>query len=176
MSLLDRVALLFKADAHGIVDSLEERSLLLRQYLREAELLLNGHRAKLEALREETERLRTLLAQESETVDRLDQDVALALGGNKEELARFAIRQLLLHRREIERLAALLAERTSEAEALAERVTGEEEKYEDLKTRVRSEPRQTDEPSARPFAAVGSVAEEEVELELMRRRSAGVPS
>lgn len=176
MSLLGRVALLFKADAHGIVDSLEERSLLLRQYLREAELLLNGHRAKLEALREETERLRTLLAQESEAVDRLDQDVALALGGGKEDLARFAIRQLLPHRREMERLAALLGERTSEAEALAERVASEAEKYEDLKTRVRSESRQTDDLPERSFAAAGSVAEEEVELELMRRRSAEVPS
>ena len=37
IKLFDRIATLVKADAHGLVESLEERSLLLKQYEREAE-------------------------------------------------------------------------------------------------------------------------------------------
>ena len=47
LRLLDRIGTLLKADAHGVVESLEERSLLLKQYLREAELELNRKRARL---------------------------------------------------------------------------------------------------------------------------------
>ena len=53
LKLFDRIATLLKADAHGIVESLEERTLLLKQYVREAELELNRKRARLDALREE---------------------------------------------------------------------------------------------------------------------------
>ena len=38
MKFFDRLTTLIKADAHGVVDALEERSLLLRQHVREAEL------------------------------------------------------------------------------------------------------------------------------------------
>ena len=51
--LRDRITTLLKADAHGLVESLEERSLLLKQYLREAEIELNRKRARLEAGGEE---------------------------------------------------------------------------------------------------------------------------
>ena len=62
IKLFDRIATLVKADAHGLVESLEERSLLLKQYVREAEIELNQKRARLEALREEEKRLREALA------------------------------------------------------------------------------------------------------------------
>ena len=38
MKFLDRALRMVRADAHGIMDQLEERSLLLKQHLREAEL------------------------------------------------------------------------------------------------------------------------------------------
>ena len=62
MKLFDRMTTLIKADAHGVVDALEERSLLLRQHLREAELELLQKRARVEALTEEGARLRDELA------------------------------------------------------------------------------------------------------------------
>jgi len=59
--LFDRIATLVKADAHGVIESLEERALLLKQYVREAEIELNQKRARLEAVREEEKRLRDAL-------------------------------------------------------------------------------------------------------------------
>ena len=47
--LLTRMTTLFKAHAHGVVDSSEDRSPLLKQHLREAETELVRKRATLEA-------------------------------------------------------------------------------------------------------------------------------
>ena len=57
LKLFDRIGTLLCADAHGIIESLEERSLLLKQCVREAEIELNEKRARLETLREDEKRL-----------------------------------------------------------------------------------------------------------------------
>ena len=97
--LFDRIATMLKADAHGVVESLEERSLLLKQCVREAEIELNRKRARLEVVRDEAKRLREALARTEEETRSLDEDVTLALAGGKEELARFAARRLLARQR-----------------------------------------------------------------------------
>ncbi|HSJ99538.1 MAG TPA: PspA/IM30 family protein, partial [Myxococcota bacterium] len=95
LRLFDRIALLLRADAHGVVDALEERSLLLKQAVRDAELELLQKRARVDALRQEEERVRERAARCGAALTALDEDVELALAGGREELARFAIRRLL---------------------------------------------------------------------------------
>ena len=146
--LFDRIATLLKADAHGVVESLEERSLLLKQYLREAEIALNrkarpargGARGSQAPARERcgappTRRDRSL-----------DEDVTLALSGGKDDLARFAIRRLLARRSEAADLRAQLAEREREEQALAERVAAQQTQFDALRARVRAELAREDEP------------------------------
>jgi phage shock protein A len=170
--LVDRIATLLKADAHGVVESLEERSLLLKQCVREAEIELNRKRARLEVVRDEAKRLRDALAGAEREIRSLDEDVTLALSGGKEELARFATRRLLERRRAADTLRAQLAERSDEERTLAERVEVQQAQFESMRTRVRAElARRTETPDG---AWVGEppVADEEVELELLRRRHA----
>ena len=100
LKLFDRIATLAKADAHGVIESLEERSLLLKQHLREAEIELNRKRARLETVREEEKRLGEAIQRRDEEIRSLDEDIALARAGGKDELARFAIRRLLPRRAE----------------------------------------------------------------------------
>jgi phage shock protein A len=173
LKLLDRIATLVKADAHGVVESLEERSLLLKQYLREAELELVRKRAELETLAEREKQLRETLARREEENRALDEDVELALAGGKEDLARFAIRRLLPRRAEAKVLGARLAEVVEASRALAERLTEQERRFDALKARARLEQSRAHEPDA-AAAWLGEpvVAEEEVEIELMRRRHA----
>ena len=97
--LFHRITTLLAADAHGVVESLEERSLLLKQYLREAERALDDTRARLEAVRDDARRLAQEIAHHEREIATLDEDVGLALGAGKDDLARFAIRRLLPHRR-----------------------------------------------------------------------------
>jgi phage shock protein A len=173
LKLFDRIGTLLKADAHGIVESLEERSLLLKQYLREAEIELNRKRARLEAVREEEKRLQEAAQQREEEIRALDEDVALALASGKDDLARFAIRRLLPRRAEAKAIAARITERAAESRVLAGRVEAQQGALDALRTRVRAElARETPCPGAPSWGGEPAVADEEVELELMRRREA----
>lgn len=172
LRLIDRIAMLLRADAHGVVGALEERSLLLEQSLREAELELLDKRARLEALARDEERASRRAERCRAQITALDEDVALALAGEREELARFAIRRLLPLRREVASLehegVALAASRT----ALAERLAEQEAEFEDLRARVRARLAQPAADRCDEFFPSAPVDEAEVELELLRRRGA----
>jgi len=169
--LFDRIATLLRADAHGVVGALEDRSLLLEQSLREAELDLLGKRARLETLEREEARVRERAERVRAAIAALDEDVELALAGEREELARFAIRRLLPLRDEraaLEREAASLAGARS---ALAERLARQEPELEELRARVRARLAQGPGPGGPDPFAPPPVDEAEVELELLRRRT-----
>ena len=169
--LFDRVALLLKADAHGVVESLEERSLLLKQCVREAEIEIGRKRARLEVVREEAKRLGEALAHIEAEIRALDEDVTLALAGHKDDLARFAARRLLVRRREAQATRAQIQERADEERGLAERLEQQQALFESLRVRVRAElarRRDIDEPTS--WGGEPAVADEEVEIELLRRR------
>jgi len=171
MKLFDRMTTLIKADAHGVVDALEERSLLLRQHVREAELELLQKRARVEALAEEEARLRDELVRCDKRTTALEEDIALALDGEKEDLARFAIRRMIPERRELTALEAQIAEVGETRAKLAERMQEQESQFESLRQRARlhlaEASRNDDDLSG---LAPPAVADEEVELELLRRR------
>ena len=175
VSLTRRIRTLLRADAHGLVESLEERSLMLKQYVREAELELVRKRARADTLADEEKRLGDELGRaESELVE-IDADVDLALDGGEDDLARFALRRLLSLRARVKVLRAQIAERVGERDALEERLRDQEERFEALRTRVRVELTRPD-PAPGDELAEGwlgkpAVADEEVEIELMRRRA-----
>jgi len=171
LGLFDRIATLLKADAHELVESLEERTLLLKQYLREAELALDQKVARLEALRDEEQRLGDAIARHEAELRALDEDVALALGGGKEDLARFALKRVIPRRKTLAALRSQRAEQAAEASALGERIDEQRAQLDALRTRVRAELAR--EGTGGPLCfGEPPVADEEVELELMRRRAA----
>jgi phage shock protein A len=172
----DRVARLVRADAHGVVSALEDRSLLLEQHLREAELAVASQRARHEVLAEEDARLRRAVDAERAQEAALDEDIALALAGGKDELARFALRRLLACRKRAAALDAELQRGTAERTLLGERLAAQTRALDELRERVRGHRARTAargvaEASA-PAGLAVAVAEEEVEIELLRRRNA----
>ena len=169
-ALFDRIRMVLEADAHGIVESLEERSLVLKQYLREAELEVNRKRARLEAVRDEEKRLTETARRREDEIRALDEDVTLALQSGKDDLARFAIKRLLPRRAEVKALAARIVECAAEGRTLAARVEQQQQRLEALRTRVRAELARETTSHGAPAWSEAAVADEEVELELMRRR------
>jgi len=165
-----RLSRLVRADAHGIIESLEDRALLLKQHLREAEIELQRKRARLATLGEEEQRLSEDAARLDATIRGLDEDTRLALAGEREDLARFAIRKLLPKRGEAAARRARIDEIRAERERLTPKLEAQEAEFETLRGRVRE---QLDaEARATPAdAACGEwhTAEEEVEMELLRR-------
>ncbi len=172
IGLLGRIKSLVVADAHAVVESLEDRAVLLKQCLREAELELDRKRARVDALAEEEKRLRDELERREGRIRSLDEDIRLALAGDKEELARFAIRRLLPHRKQLEALVGQLGQRELERRELEAKLEEQAEQFESLKTRVRAELRaRAAEPEGGGWLAESPVADEEVELELLRRKT-----
>ncbi len=170
MGLLTRMTTLLKADAHGVVDTVEDRSLLLKQHLREAESALAGKRARLGALGAEERDSREAVKRLTVEIKRLEEDVTLALDGDKEELARFALRKLLALRRRAEQLDQRGKHLREQREELEEQVAQQEVELTELRTKVKgflARARAGDE-DIRFVEPV--IAEEEIEIELLRRR------
>ena len=175
MKLIERVTRLVKSDAHGILEQLEERDLLLKQHLRDAEIEISHKRARAEALEEQHRRLREELERARACEGRLDEDVELALAGGKDELARFAVGRLLPvqeARRELERHIALLG---GSRDRLCEQLAVQEQQLEDLRVRVRARLAEARPTRAAAPAPERRVADEEIELELLRRRRSASP-
>jgi phage shock protein A len=170
MGLLNRLNMLAKADAHGVVDAIEDRSLLLKQHVREAELELNRKRARLGALQAEHETLEEDSRRTRDKIKSLDEDVTLAVEGGKDDLARFAIKKLLPLRRRLKHMEERLKEVGKEQESLSEMLTEQEGEFESLRAHVRAYLAQAGTPSelTDPFCEP-LVEDEEVEIELLRR-------
>src|SRR5882724_11343411 len=160
MKFIDRLTLLVKADAHGVLEQLEERTLLAKQHLREAELELDRKRAQMHACAEEARRLGEEALQLDREIASLDGDVELAIAGGKDDLARFSVRKLLPMRR----AAESARRRTAELE--------QERQLEELSAQVRTRIAAARFAEGDAFARPAPAADEEVELELLRRRAA----
>jgi phage shock protein A len=149
----------------------------MKQHLREAELELNRKRAQAEALEEEQRRLTEEAERLEGEVRALDEDVELALAGGKEELARFAVRRLLPKRKAAVALRTRTEEIAGDRERIAERLESQQQEFEELRRRVRTflAAQHRDE-TGRAFPDEATVADAEVELELLRRASGAAPA
>ena len=172
MRFIDRLFLLAKADAHGVLEQLEERSLLAKQCLREAELELDRKRAQRDALRERSRRLASEAERLEARCSTLDADVELALGGGKEELARFSVRKLLPLQRAAGEARARIETLEGEGRRLEATLAEQEAQLDEMRQRVRSLLAAEQTGRAEACEAPPSVADEDVELELLRRRAA----
>ncbi len=172
MKFIDRLTLLLKADAHGVLEQLEERTLLAKQHLREAELELDRKRAQIHACAEESRRIGEEANQLEREITSLDSDVELAIAGGKEDLARFSVRKLLPMRRAAEAARRRTAELEQERARLAETLAVQERQFEELGAQVRTRIAAARYAGGDAFARPAPAADEEVELELMRRQVA----
>lgn len=173
MKILDRLGLMLRADAHGMMDQLEERSLLVRQHLRDAEIALAHDRARLAAMDEEQQRSDESAEQGEVHLAELDADVALALERGEQELARYAVRRLLPQRAALQVLRARSAGLSTERVRLAERLREQEAAFEALRVRARARLAQlerTEGDAAGAPSCAHAFSDEDVELELLRRR------
>lgn len=117
MALMTRMTRLFRADAHAVLDRLEEPATLLRQALREMEAALEeDHRRRRRLDRQHTQ-LVARRAELARTVDSANRELDLCFEAGNEALARGLLRRRL----EAERLQAALERRLEgAATALAE--------------------------------------------------------
>lgn len=169
MSFLARLGTLARADAHGVVDALEDRTLVLRQNLRDAAAELDNKRSRLDAIAAEQKALEREHEGLGDRLSDLEVDVETALAGSADDLARFALRRLLTGRRRRIAIAARQRALGEEQRELAAALQAQQTAYEELEARVRSAIAQLHQGTA--TIAEEPVTGEEVELELLRRRA-----
>ena len=87
MGIMTRFVRLCKADVHGVMDQLEDKGLLLKQYLRDMEEELSQKEARLRKLVVSRDKLQQDYDKYSEECEKLDQDIESALKKDKDDIA-----------------------------------------------------------------------------------------
>ncbi len=142
MALITRVARLFRADLHAVLDRLEEPETLLRQALREMEEAQGRDEHRLKLLDQALVQSATRASDLRETIEAAEAQLVASLEAGQDGLARAVIRRRL----EAERALKALIRRRSELEAahteLAARVREDRSRLEAMrqKAEVLAEP------------------------------------
>ena len=180
MTLFTRFIRLFKADVHGVMDQMEDKTLLLRQYLREMETSLGQKEGQVAALGERIERMSAQVVRHSEEMEKLESDLNLALAKEKDDIARLLIRRRRTIERTVGHIKIQLETLNRDRSRLIETLADQKLTYESLKSRADAWHQRTtdDEPFASaaqtfaPDTSAPTVHDEEIELELIRRKEA----
>lgn len=95
MTLMTRIARLFKADLHGILDNLEEPETLLKQAVRDMQEEIDQAEADLASLNKQQERLRQKQQHLTGQIEEQKQQLSFCLREDNENLAKSVIRKKL---------------------------------------------------------------------------------
>ncbi len=94
MSIFNRFFNLCKADIHGLMDQVENKSLLLKQHLRDMEAVIMEKEAKRDSIIKTKETTQEMFEQQTSEITQLDQDLTVAIRLNKDDIARSLIKKL----------------------------------------------------------------------------------
>ena len=183
MGIASRIVNIFKADIHGVMDQLEDQGLLLKQYLRDMEQALNQKEADLAAkiaLRNQIQKEHDKYNQQHQS---LDSDLTVAVRKGKDDIARMLIRKTkpLVGLRD--ELGAQLSTLDDELAQLKAHLSQQRLQYEQLKIRSteyfsRAERlgREKNMQAVIADKIGGELSEEEIELELLKRKESLAPN
>ena len=179
MSVFSRLFRLCKADLHGVMDQLEDKGLLLKQCLREMEESLKHKESRLEQIAHTGEQIRRSLARHNEESLKLEQDLKLAVGKEKDEIARMLIRKRRTLQGGCGQLQRQLEALSEEQVQVAGTLEKQRLQYDQLKAKAAAFCRQAGEHRCEdPLGTMDGAfawltpSEEEIELELLQRKEA----
>ena len=183
MGIATRIVKIFKADIHGVMDQLEDQGLLLKQYLRDMEEALNLKDAKLA----KKIALRNRVQKEHDKYDQqyraLDHDLTVAVQKGKDDIARMLIRKIKPLGSLCDELAGQVATLDEEISQFKEHLSEQRLQYEQLKIRsaeyfhrTEMRVREKDMLNIIPNNLSGKLSEDEIELELLKRKEALNPN
>ena len=172
MALITRVARLFRADFHAVLDRVEEPDILLRQAIREMEDDLARDEKGYQRQQQEAEQLAKKAGELERSHSALNEELDVCFAADKEDLARTLIRRRL----ETERSLQLLEQRrevvAAQLERLAQRLGDNRTRYESMRQKAELFDEQQREPDGIPAwqGADIRVRDEDVEVALLKER------
>ena len=179
MGILSRMLRLCKADVHGVMDQLEDKGLLLKQYLREMEASLEEKETRLTQIERTSRHVERDQAQRHEEMQKLEKDLDLAVRKGKDDIARMLIRKRRTLQAGCEHLEYQIKSLAEERSSLSEILAQQRLQYDQLNVKTATFCRQAEqsvfnEASVTADASYGWAAptDEEIELELLQRKEA----
>ena len=180
MGIMSRIMRLWKADLHGVMDQLEDKSLLLKQCLREMETSLQQKQAHLARLRRTCEQLRNDQSVRAGEREKVEADIALAVSKEKDDIAKMLIRKRMILEADSDHIAKQLAQMEEDVQRLGHVLNDQQGRYERLKIKTAAYCQQAEQRAMsdtgtiwdEPAAGMAFATDEEVELELMRCKEA----
>lgn len=182
MGIMTRCMRIWKADVNGVMDQLEDRGLLLKQSLRDMEDELGRKEHDLKRMRMRMEQAQQECGRYDDEIDKLEQDLEVAVAKEKDDISRMLIKKLILFRKyrgaldsrrqaldgEISRQQELIAEQRLQYEEIAIK-SGEF--FHRAERRDQGDFFYGGKPGS-PFDVCGEPSAEEIELELLKRKEA----
>ena len=179
MGIMTRVVKIFKADIHGVMDQLEDKGLLLKQHLRDMAEALSLKEVKLNKMLVSRKQVQQEYDKYKQQSIALEQDLAVAVQKNKDEIARMLIRKI----KPLDSLRNEIADRIrnldEEISHGREQLDQQRLHYDRLKHRsvefFHKTPMhewQNDQAEIDHAGKYGELSEAEIELELLKRKEA----
>lgn len=176
MTLVKRLIRFCKADAHGIMDGIEDKGLLLKQSIREMETCLRSDAAMLDQTRTAHARAFETHSAREKALEQLTADVDAAIEKQRDDIARMLIKKEQRMQRVQAELTYRLEQCASEAERLQERVDDRRHALEKIKLQAaayfRHQEMSADTMDEVPADIYSEPTAAEIELELLRRKAA----
>ncbi len=93
MGIMNRMVRIWKADMHGVMDQLEDKSLILKQCLRDMEEELSRKENNLKRLIDSKKKIQLERGKHSREVDLIETDIDSAVSKDMDDIARMLIRK-----------------------------------------------------------------------------------
>jgi len=179
MGIMTRFTRLCKADIHGVMDQIEDKGLMLKQCLREMEESLARKQAALDKVKASFGQTRHDREQFCKEQEKLEDDLNAAIEKEKDDIARLLIKKLKpldQHLDAINQHGKALERRIA---SLNERINTQKHQHAELQLRAetyfqRSEHKKWEDTVSKiiPLNTCSALSDEEVELELIKRKEA----
>ena len=179
MGIITRFVRIFKADIHGVMDQLEDKALLLKQYLRDMEASLEEKETRLKKLNAARNQARRECDKYGLEIHKIEQDIESALKKEKDDIARLLIKKLKPLCKLRDSLEGHMDTLDQEVAGLQECIARQRLQYDQLRHRAReyfhtAEPNEWEKTRATvpPEGNSEEISQEEIELELLQRKEA----
>jgi phage shock protein A len=172
MALIGRVARLFRADFHAVLDRVEEPEILLRQSIREMEEDLMRDEQSYRRYERERGQLAKQEAEFRQVLAPLSDELEVCLAADKEDLARSLIRRRLETERSLQLLERRRDALSEQLDRLARRLNENRARYESMRQKGELFEEQHREAEAtEAWSGIDArVRDEDVEVALLKER------
>lgn len=177
MTLLYKIKRLIKADAHALLDGLEEPKWILQQAIRDMDEDLQKLSCQREDIKRRLDQLDQQIQFQNKEMKSTEEDINLSMEEKREDIAKALIKKLLLKQKNQEQLNEQKSLLEKKGEDLDAEMTSKKERFDDISQRAQgmvfSEKSDVIFDEGQKTALTSSTLQHEVEIEFLRRLKKG---